>query len=55
MIMDFEMWLAVGIICVTCAVLVLVADHAERRWRRKHPPDFWDGCREDDERDDADD
>ena len=44
--MDAEMWTLVGIICAAVVILVYIGDRMEARWRRKHPPDGWDGVRE---------
>lgn len=45
--MDAEMWTATGIICAVCILLVWAADRLERWWKLNHPPDDWDGMRED--------
>ena len=42
----------VGIFTFCAALLVVACIALERRWYRVHPPDDWDGCREDCENDD---
>ena len=44
--MDAEMWTLIGIICAVVVLLVYIGDRLEERWRQKHPPDDWDGMRE---------
>ena len=36
-----------ALMVAACALLVYGANWAERRWRSMHPPDDWDGTRED--------
>lgn len=53
--MDAAAWVVIGVMFVTVVLLVIGAAEAERRWQRFHPPDDWDGCREDDQRDEDED
>ena len=47
--MDNELWIVTGIICAIVVVLMYVGDRVEARYHRMHPPDDYDGCREDKE------
>lgn len=44
--MNAELWVIFGIICAVVVLLVYIGDRMEERWRRMHPPDGWDGVRE---------
>ena len=45
--MDADTIIGFGVVILCCLLVVLVSHWIERRWRRMHPPDDWDGCRED--------
>lgn len=45
--MDIGVWIVVGIIAVFSVLVVAGADVIERRYNRMHPPDDYDGMRED--------
>ena len=45
--MDAEFWVIFGIICAVIVLLVYISDRMEARWQRMHPPDDYDGMRED--------
>ncbi len=45
--MDIGVWIVVGLIAVFSVLVVAGADAIERRYNRLHPPDDWDGMRED--------
>ena len=42
-------YIVLGITIAVIAALVIASDLMERKWREKHPPDDWDGMREDKE------
>ena len=42
-----ELWIVGGVIFAVCAVLLMGGNWMEARWNRMHPPDDWDGMRED--------
>lgn len=44
--MDAAVIVVISAMIGTAAMLVWAADRAERRWRRRHPPDDADGMRE---------
>ena len=44
--MEREMIIIVLIFGAVIGVLLICADQFERRYYRKHPPDDWDGIRE---------
>lgn len=45
--MNIGGWIVVGIIAVFSVLVVAGADVIERRYNQMHPPDDWDGMRED--------
>lgn len=45
--MDIGVWIVVGLIAVFSVLVVAGADVIERRYNRMHPPDDYDGMRED--------
>ena len=45
--MDIGVWIVVGLIAMFSVLVVAGADVIERRYNRMHPPDDWDGMRED--------
>ena len=45
--MDAELWVIFGIICAVIVLLVYISDRMEARWQGMHPPDDYDGMRED--------
>lgn len=47
--MDAVAWVIIGIFALTIVLLYIGAIEAERRYQRFHPPDDWDGMREDKE------
>ena len=49
--MDIGVWIVLGLIGTFCVLLALGANAIERRWQSMHPPDDWDGMREDEEKD----
>lgn len=49
--MDADTFFAFAVIILICLLVVLGANYLERRWRRMHPPDNWDGMREDKDND----
>lgn len=40
-------WVVLGLIGAFCLLLVIGANTIEGRYQRMHPPDDWDGMRED--------
>ena len=50
--MDAELWILIFLMAF-CAVLIAAgASAAEKRWNRLHPPNGYDGMREDEDDDD---
>ena len=45
--MDTEIWVVLGLIAATVVLLWIGATRVERHYRRIHPPDDYDGMRED--------
>ena len=45
--MDAESWTLIGIICAAAVLIVYIGDRMEARYHRMHPPDNYDGRRED--------
>ncbi len=45
--MDGGFWAVVALIVGCCALIIFGANYLEARYRRMHPPDDWDGMRED--------
>jgi len=45
--MNIGVWIVVGIIAVFSVLVVAGADVIERRYNQMHPPDDYDGMRED--------
>ena len=45
--MDADTFITFAVIILFCALAVLIANWVEKRWHRMHPPDDWDGMRED--------
>lgn len=45
--MDTGFWVVLGLIAATIVLLWIGATRAERRYQRLHPPDDYDGMRED--------
>jgi len=41
------LWIVAGLIAAFAVLVVAGADVIERRYNRMHPPDDWDGMRED--------
>ena len=52
--MDFAVCAVLAAMIIVCALLVYGAKAAERRWIHYHPPDDWDGMREDKQDDEHD-
>jgi hypothetical protein len=50
--MDADLWVIFGIICAVVVLLVYIGDRMQARYYRNHPPDDWDGMREDKHEDD---
>lgn len=44
--MDFISCLVIGFMITACALMIYGARAIENRWTRLHPPDDWDGIRE---------
>ena len=53
--MEVGLLAIIGIMTAFVLLIYLGSNYLERRYYEKHPPDDWDGCREDTETDDDDD
>ncbi len=49
--MDVEVMIVIGLMILFAVMIDVAARIIERRWRVNHPPNGWDGCREDDAHD----
>jgi len=47
--MDDGLWVVFGLICSVVVVLVYIGDRMEARYHRLHPPNGYDGMREDED------
>lgn len=45
--MDAGLWVIFGLICSVVVLFVYIGDRLEARYHRMHPPDDYDGMRED--------
>ena len=45
--MDAGLWVIFGLICSVVVLCVYIGDRLEARYHRMHPPDDYDGMRED--------
>lgn len=45
--MGIGVWIVAGLIAMFAVLVVAGADVIERRYNQMHPPDDWDGMRED--------
>lgn len=44
--MDFVSCLVIGFMVAACCLLIYGTRAVETRWNRTHPPEDWDGTRE---------
>ena len=51
--MDIALCVVLGLIVVFGILLMMGASAIERRWQMMHPPDDWDGMREDKDDEDS--
>ena len=52
--MEIGLIIIIGMIVTFLILLYLGSSYLERRYYEKHPPDDWDGCREDRDTDEED-